>query len=176
MRQQSPRSRRSPVAQMLSTILFVAAIGFAGAAIYLWYTGDDNDGPEPPPAAEPGDAELANVVAVLQSDEPDWDYGRTNTTARSSQFSQPGQLLTLGDVNLYVFIFAGNTPEDRIAAREEAVASADPAGMELKTPSGEPIGEGQTLHMAHNSNVITILVGGDQALADQVEESIAALQ
>jgi hypothetical protein len=133
---------------MLSTILFVAAIGFAGAAIYLWYTGDDNDGPEPPPAAEPGDAELANVVAVLQSDEPDWDYGRTNTTARSSQFSQPGQLLTLGDVNLYVFIFAGNTPEDRIAAREEA----------------------------HNSNVITILVGGDQALADQVEESIATLQ
>lgn len=175
MRQQSSRPRRSPVAQMLSSILFVAAIGFAGAAIYLWYTGDDNDGPEPPPTAEPGDAKLANVLAVLQSDEPDWDYGRTNTTARSNQFVPPGQSLELGDVSLFVFIFSGDTPEDRIAAREAAVASADPTTMELTTPSGEPIGEGQTLHMAHDSNVITILVGGDQALADQVEQSIASL-
>lgn len=173
MRQQSSRPRRSPVAQMLSSILFVAAIGFAGAAIYLWYTGDDNDGPDPPPTAQPGGAELASVLTVLQNDEPDWKIGPTS--GRSNQFVPPGQSLELGDVSLFVFIFSGDTPEDRIAAREAAVASADPTTMELTTPSGEPIGEGQTLHMAHDSNVITILVGGDQALADQVEQSIASL-
>ncbi len=175
MRQQTPRSRRSRVAQVLSTILFVAASGFAAAAVYLWYTGDDNDGPNPPPTAEHGEAELANVLTVLQNEEPEWDYGSSgSTTVRSDQLDPPGQLLKLGDTSLYVFIFVEDTPQS-ITAREQAADAANPDTMVLTTPSGQVVHEGQPLSMAEASNVITILVGGDQALTDQVQASLANL-
>lgn len=174
MRQQTPRPRRSRAAQILSTILFIAAIGFAAAAAYLWYTEDDDDGPGPPPTATAGSVELSNVLAVVEEDEPEWDYGRL--TARSDQLSPPCQPLQLGDTNLCVFIFPGETPEDRIAAREAAASSVDLDSMTISTPSGRVVNnDGQQLHMAQASNVITILVGGDQELAAQIEDALAKL-
>jgi hypothetical protein len=175
MASRTTRPHRSRAAQTLSSILFLVAIGFAVAAVYVWYTDDSTSGPGAPPTAEnPGEVELAHVLGVLDEDNDGWDYGRT--TARTDQFPMPGQLLTLDDHELYVFIFTGATGEDRIAAREEASAQVDLATMTLKTPSGKVInGGGEQLSMAEHGNVITILVGGDQALAAQVASALDRL-
>lgn len=175
MADKTPRPRRNRVAQILSTMLFIAAIGFAAGAAYVWYTQDDNpDGPGTPPPAESGEAELANVVTVLQESNNAWEYGRT--TASTNQFPTPGQLLKLNDRSLYVFIFNGPNGEERIASREAASEQIDLEALELTTPSGKVINtNGEHLYMAEASNVITILVGGDQELADRVSSAIANL-
>gem|GEM_PF-3489628 len=173
MSHHTSRPRRSRVAQILSTILFVAAIAFAGTAIYLWYTEDEDEGPGPPPTAVTGEAELANVLAVLQDANENWDYGRTS--ARTDQIDPPCQLLKLGDVNLCAFFFGGESPEQRIDDREQAAGTLDLESMVIATTSGRVLSEGKTLHMAQASNVITILMGGDDELANQVADSLANL-
>lgn len=174
MTQHTPRPRRSRVAQILSSILFVAAIAFAGIAVYLWYAEDDDNDPGPPPTAVTGEAELANVLNVLQDTNENWDYGRT--TARADQLDPPCQILKLEDIQLCVFVFSGESPEMRIAAREEAAGQVDLETMEIATASrSEILSEGKTLHMAQASNVMTILIGGDDELASQVASAIEML-
>lgn len=174
MTQHTPRPRRSRVAQILSSILFVAAIAFAGVAVYLWYTDDDDNEPGPPPTAVTGKAELANVLNLLQDTNENWDYGRT--AARTDQLDPPCQLLKLDDIQLCVFVFSGNSPEESIAEREQAAEQVNLDTMEIATASrSEILSEGETLHMAQASNVITILMGGDDALADQVAGAIEML-
>lgn len=177
MRHQTPRPRRSRAAQILSTILFIAAIGFGAAAAWIWYFEDDNDGPGPPPTADnAGEIELAHVLGVLKESDENWDYGRSPATAHTDQLPMPGQHLKLGDTSLFVFIFTGASGEERIAAREEAGEEVELESMEIKrSSSGEVISGGQPLHMTQHSSVITILVGGDDETADQVAEAITKL-
>jgi hypothetical protein len=155
--------------------LFLAAIAFAAGAAYIWYTDDDTpSGPGAPPPGQSGEHELANVLQALDAENSDWDYGRT--TARSEQLQMPAQVLTLGDRQLYVFIFTGPNGKERIASREAASEQIDLETMELTTPSGEVLNEpDQQLYLAEGSNVMTILVGGDQETADQVSDAIGNL-
>jgi hypothetical protein len=45
--------------------------------------------------------------------------------------------------------------------------------MTLTTTSGKQLNpEGQPLYMAQHSNVIAILIGGDEALADEVQQAL----
>ena len=170
----SPRPRRSRAAQILSTILFIAAIGFAAAAAWIWFTDDGSNGPGiPPPADTTGEVDLAQVLMVLDESNDDWDYGRSPAAANADQFSVPGQHLKLGDRSLYVFIFTGPTG---VSDREAASEQADLETMQIATRSGTVINEdNQQLYMAEHSNVITILVGGDQALADEVDSALDKL-
>lgn len=172
-----PRPRRARAAQLLSTILFLVAIGFAAAAVYIWYTDDSTSGPgTPPPASDAGEVDLAQVLKVLEEDDAGWDYGRSPATARTDQLPMPGQLLKLDDHLLFVFIFTGTSPEGRVAAREAASAAVDLETMTLATASGTVINAaGEPLHLAEHSNVITILVGGDDALAAEIDAALDRL-
>lgn len=174
MRNQRPRPRRSRNAQILSTVLFVAALGFAGAAVWTWYSDGDNDGPAPPPPAENvGQIDLAQVLIVLDEFNEDWDYGRSPATAHTDQLSPPGQHLKLGDRSLYVFIFPGPTG---VADREAASEQVDLETMQIATRSGTVINDdGEQLYLAEHANVMTVLVGGDQELADQVSTALSNL-
>jgi hypothetical protein len=169
--------RRSRPAQLLSTILFVAAFGFAAAALWVWYNDDSSSGPgTPPPAQSVDDIDLAHVLEVLDARDSAWDYGRDPATARSNQLEMPGQALTRGDDVLFVFIFTGASGTEKVAARAAASEQIDLQSMTLATPSGTVINaDGEPLWMAEHSNVITILVGGDQALADEVADALTDL-
>ncbi|MDQ4045430.1 MAG: hypothetical protein M3173_08290 [Chloroflexota bacterium] len=177
MARRSTLPRRSRSANLLSTILFIAAIGFAAAATWVWYTDESEPGPgEPPPAESIEDIDLAQVLGVLTERNEDWDYSRNPTAASTNQFDAPGQALKLDDALLFVFIFTGADAEERIAAREAASERIDLETMMLTTPSGTVINDkGEPLWMAEHSNVMTILVGGDQALADEVAEALTDL-
>ena len=173
----SSTPRRARAAQVLSTVLFVVALGFAAAAAWIWYTDDADSGPgTPPPARSAEEIDLAQVLAVLDETDDGWDYGRSPATVRSDQIEVPGQHLKLDDAHLYVFIFTGPDAETRVAAREEAGEGIDPETMELTTPSGQDANpDGAPLAVSQHSSVIAILVGGDEPLAAEVDAALATL-
>lgn len=177
MAQTSSSQRRSRPTPLLSTILFIAAIGFAVAAVWVWYTDDSPSGLEtPPPAESVDDIDLVHVLNVLKPRNEGWEISRNPTTVRSEQIDMPGQALTLDDHLLFVFIFTGANGEEKVAAREAASEQIDLDSMILTTPSGTVINaDDELLYMAEHSNVITILVGGDEALANEVELALADL-
>lgn len=171
------RSSRSRSAQVLSTVLFVAAIGFAAAAAWIWFTDDSRSGPgTPTPAQTAEEIDLAQVLGVLKTTDDGWEYSRSPAAARSNQLDMPGQALKLDGRLLFVFIFTGASSGDRVAAAEEAAARVDLDTMTLTTTSGKVLNaDGQPLHLAQHSNVIAILLGGDDALAADVQEALDLL-
>jgi hypothetical protein len=158
-------------------VLFVAAIGFAAAAVWVWYSDDTRSGPgAPTPARNAEEIDLAQVLGVLKTSDDGWDYSRSPASARANQLSMPGQALKLDDRLLFVFIFTGASSEDRVAAREQAAEGVDLESMTLTTTSGKVLNaDGQPLHMAQHSNVIAILLDGDDALAAEVQEALDRL-
>ena len=171
-----PARGASRGAQILSSILFLAAIGFAAAGIYLYFFAKE-EAPASPviPTTTPGRNGLADVIRAFDSVGLDADYGRSPPTADTSQISTPGQHVIVEDRSVFIFTFPGTNADDASAAREKAASAVDPATMTLATRGGQPIGEGETLRVFQGSNVIAVLVGGDDALAAQVQAVIESL-
>jgi len=179
MPDQSASSRaRQPrrTSHLLSLLLFVAAIGFAAAAVFVWYQdrSDDTDAPTVP-TAEAGVYGLINVLTALQDADLSADYGRSPATATSNQLDQPGQNLRVGDTNLFVFIYPGADGPAAAAAREAAATNLDPATMTLLTTSGQDVTGGEPLSVYQGANIIAVLVGGDAELQTQVQNVIEGL-
>lgn len=173
---QPPGSGRRRGAQILSTLLFLVALVFAGAAIYIWYIDDEpSDNAPPVPTATPGLYTLADVLTAFKEAELDGDYGRSPATVKSNQMTPPGQHLIIEDQSVYVFIYPSGDAQTGAAAREAAAQDLDPATMTLTTPSGQSFSEGETLSVSGGSNVIAVLVGGDDELQTQVRDVIEGL-
>lgn len=171
---QSPK-RTGP--QVLSTLLFVAAMGFAAAAVYLWFMNDDDTPDEAPvPTAEGGVYELVDVLNAFEDAGIETDFGRSPAAARTDQLDSPGQNLEVGETNVYIFIFTGADPEALAAEREQAFAGLDPASMSLTTPSGKDVSNGEPLTPYQGANVIAVLIGGDDALRASVRDAIEGLE
>ncbi|MBA2246633.1 MAG: hypothetical protein H0W23_00775 [Chloroflexia bacterium] len=174
VKQPARGSRRG--AQILSSILFLAALGFAAAGIYLYFFTDEEPPREPAiPTTTPGRNGLADVIRAFDTAGLDADYGRSPATADTSQIRTPGQHAVVDDRSVFIFTFPGTNADAARAAREEAAARVDPATMTLATRGGQSIGEGETLRAFQGSNVIAVLVGGDDALAAQVQAVIESL-
>lgn len=164
--------RRWP--HLLSSLLFVAAIVFAGAAVYLYLEGDDTpSGPERP-AAESGRNEFANVVTGLTDAGLHAQPGRYS--AETSQLTQPGQTIEVEGQNLFIFIYPDADGAAAIADREADAADLDAETIELTSRSAErPLNDGEDVHIFQGSNVVAILVGGDDELVSTVEDVISSL-
>jgi len=176
MTHQATRTPRRNGPQILSTLLFVAAIGFAAAAVYIWYMDDANEPDEPPiPTAEAGRYELVNVLDALKDADLEADFGRSPATARTTQIDRPGQNLQVEETSVFIFIFNGADAEEAAAAREAAFAGVDPATMSLTTPSGNDVSNGEPLSVYQGSNIIAVLIGGDEDVRAQVQDVIEGL-
>lgn len=176
MTHQVTRSPRRNGPQILSTLLFVAAIGFATAAVYIWYMDDANEPDDPPaPTVEAGRYELVNVLNALEDAGLEAEFGRSPATASTKQLGTPGQNLKVEDSNVFIFIFNGADAGEAAAARETAFAGVDPATMLLTTPSGNDVSNGEPLSVYQGANVIAVLVGGDADVQAQVQDVIEGL-
>ncbi len=149
---------------------------FAAAAVYIWYNEEESPENVPTaPTATPGLNTLADVLEAFRSAGLKGDYGRSPATVKSNQMSPPGQHLIIEEESVYIFIFPSGDAQSAAAAREEAAQQLDPETMTLKTPSGQSFGEGEALTVAQGSNVIAVLVGGDEELQTQVQDVIEGL-
>lgn len=171
---QASRPTERRWAHLLSTVLFIAAIAFAAAAVYFYLTEDDSpDGP-PRPVAEAGRNQFANVVAGLSDAGLEAKPGRYS--AEANQLTQPGQTIEVEGQNLFVFIYPDADGAAAVAAREADAADLDPATLDLASKSAErPLSDGDELHIFQNSNVIAVLVGGDDDLVRTVQDVIDSL-
>jgi hypothetical protein len=157
-----------------STLIF-AALAVVLVAIAVVYAQDDDD---PPPTAPipttPEHNELINVEQALEQQGLTVDVGQGTVSARDAGITPPGQILTIGDATVYVFIFGS------LEQREVVSASLDPATLVLTTPSGRAIAgpgtENPEIRIAQQSNIIAALVGGDDALAAQFDAAITSLR
>ncbi len=149
---------------------------FAAAAVYIWYNEEESPENVPTaPTATPGLNTLADVLEAFRSAGLKGDYGRSPATVKSNQMSPHGQHLIIEEESVYIFIFPSGDAQSAAAAREEAAQQLDPETMTLKTPSGQSFGEGEALTVAQGSNVIAVLVGGDEELQTQVQDVIEGL-
>lgn len=172
----TPTQRTRRGSHVLSTVLFVAAIAFAAAAVYLWYyddTGNTNE--DNLPSSETGVNGLVDVLNDLKAADLDADYGRTPSTASSNQIDRPGQNLRVGDTNVYIFLYPGADAASATAAREADANNIDAETMTLTTPSGLDVANGEPLTVYQGGNVVAVLVGGDEELQATVRTVIEGL-
>ena len=172
-----PRSAsRRTGPQLLSILLFVAALGFAATAVYFWYSDDsESTGERPVPTVAAGRYGLVNVLTAFEEAGIETGFGRSPATANSNQIEPPGQNLEVGDTNVFIFFFTGANVEVAGADREQAFSGIDPATMTLETPSGNDVSNGQPLTAFEGANVIAVLIGGDEELQGQVRDVIEGL-
>ncbi len=175
-RQASPTRPGRRGSQLLSTVLFIAAIGFALAAVGIWYYDESRSNDDPPvPTVESGVYGLVNVLDSLADEGLDAEYGRSPATASSNQIDRPGQNLVVEDTNVFIFLYPGADGEAATAAREQEAASLDPETMTLTTPSGQDVTNGEPLTVYQGANVVAVLVGGDEATREAVQAAIEGL-
>lgn len=171
---QASRPTQRRWAHLLSTVLFIAAIAFAAAALYFYLTQEDSPEGPPRPAAEAGRNEFAHVVGGLNDAGVEAKPGRYS--AEANQLTQPGQTIEVNGQNLFVFIYPDAEGAAAVADREADAADLDPATLELASRSAErPLNDGEELHVFQNSNVIAVLVGGDDDLVQTVQDVINSL-
>jgi hypothetical protein len=170
--EQDRANRRRSRNRNLGSSLIFAALAVVLVAIAIVYYQEEDEPDEPPvPSPVPGANELIHVRDALAAQGVEASLGRG--TAKATGLTQPGQILTLDDATLYVFVF-------RSVAEQEAVASSlDPATLSLTTPSGTPLaGPGSPSpepHVAADSNIIAVLAGGSPELIEQVDAAIESL-
>ena len=167
--------RRGP--HLLSTLLFITAIGFAAVAAYLYWNEQEDDKNEPtPPPAVSGQWGLAQVQNAFKEAGLSTDVGRTNGHADQIE-NVPGQFVTVNGTDVYIFIFSKTSEVDDPVAEAEAVyGTIDPASLELtRASSNDVIGEGEELHVFQGSNIIAVMVGGDPDDVEKVREVIEGL-
>jgi hypothetical protein len=171
-----PARRRGP--HILSTILFLVAVGFAIGAVYLYWQEqqDDSNTPTPPPAAS-GQYTLVQVKSALDGAGMTTDFGRNTGHADQIGSSIPGQTLTANGNDVVVFIFSGTdgVPDSSVEMAEQAFAGMDASTIEVTRPSGEQIGGGEEAHIVQSSNVIAVMFGGSEEDVEQFESGIASL-
>lgn len=170
----SARNRERRGANILSTILFIAALIFASGAVYLYLNQDEQSEGPPRPNATPGLNQFATVIDGLRNAGLSAKPGRY--TAQANQLDQPGQIIEVDGVNLVVFLYPDANGDAAIAAREQDAEDLDPATLNVtSTESERPLSEGNDLHIYQGSNVTAILIGGDQELQDNVKQVIENL-
>lgn len=151
---------------LLSTVLLIAAATLIGVAGYLYYQDRQESGDLPPPPNIAGQAELINVYDALDAEGVDVEYGRSS--ARIDGISTVGQELVVDGESLFVFLFS-----DPIS-REEEMSAISVEDIELTDSFGEPL-EVESIQVFTSSNVLAVLAGGSEDLAEQVNVSIQSI-
>lgn len=160
-------SSKAKRARLLSTILYVISAALIVIVFVLYFRDRGGKTQVPPtPVSIPGQNGLINVVDALQT------QGLTVKAApggaSADAFTPPGQVLTVNDKTVYVFIYA--TPDDRTIDSD----GLDRSTIAITTLAGTPV-SAAALKVFSSSNVITVLVDGDAALAARIDAGMKAL-
>jgi hypothetical protein len=168
------RQRRGP--HILSTLLFLTAIGFAAFASYLYWDEQQKDKNEPtPPPAASGEYTLAQVKSALDEAGLSTDFGRTTGDADQIP-GVPGQPIMANGNEVYIYIFSASDGPGAIALAEETFAKIDPEMITLtRKSSGDEIDPDKEKNVFQGSNIIAVMVGGEPEDVEKVQAAIEGL-
>lgn len=154
-----------PRRNTLSNIFALAAVVFAILAVVLYLR--PGGGVAPVPVAGPGGNQIVNVTNALKAQGLDVEQppGRFIPVGA---LSVPGQGIEINGVPAYVFLFP-----DADTARGE-VDGVSAASLVPETLRGTPMPEGAR-HAVQGSNVVVVLVGGDDETWNKVQAAVATL-
>ncbi len=151
---------------LLSNVLAVAAVVFAIIALFL-YLRPGGSGIAPVPTAAPGSNQFVNVTHALQAqglavEQPAGSFIPVGA------LNAPGQGVTVNGVPGFIFLFpdAQSARADVDGLDANAVVPARIRGT--PTPAGER-------RAVRGSNVVLILIGGDDETWQKVEAAVASL-
>ena len=133
------RQRQNSAAGLLATVAF----------LYL-HDKDKKDDPARPTAV-PGHYQLIDVLDTLKDAGVKATYGDPRSNVNSRLLGAPGQLLTVGDGSVYVFVF----PD--IATQESATLDVEPDDIDLHTLTGTVIPVSGATLSAHSNIAVLIL-------------------
>jgi hypothetical protein len=153
-------------ARLLSTILYAVSAILIVVVVVLYFRDRGHDTQEPPtPPSVAGQNQLINVIDAFQK------QGLTATAgpggAHVDELTPPGQHLDVNGKTVYIFVYA--SPDDRKTDTD----GVDFANLTL-TASNTPVPPDQ-LKVSAESNIVAVLVDGDDALAAKIEAGMKAL-
>jgi hypothetical protein len=156
--------RRKP--NLASNLFAVAAVLLAILAV-VFYLRDSGGGVAPIPTAAPGNNQIVNVTEALKAQGLDVRQppGRF---IPAGALQAPGQGIEVNGSPGFVFLYP-----DAGAAVADA-QSASPDAIVPERLSGTPVPAGER-RMVQGSNVILLLVGGDEETWRKVEAAVASL-
>ena len=158
-----PKQRRS---NLVSNIFAIAAVAFAILAAVLYFR-ESGGGIAPIPTAAPGGNQIVNVTEALQAQGLGIEQPRGLFIPRGA-LDAPGQGVEIDGVPAFVFLYP-----DAEAARADA-AAADPNAVVPDRLAGTPAPLGER-RMTQGSNVVVLMVGGDEEMWQKVESAVASL-
>jgi hypothetical protein len=150
---------------LASNLFAVAAVVFAIIAIVL-YLRPGGSGVAPIPTAAPGGNQIINVVEALKAQGLDVQQPK-GLFIPANKLDVPGQGLQINGKPAFVFLF-------KDAAAAQAAANVDPDTLVPEKLAGTPAPSGER-RLAQGSNVVLLLVGGDDATWQKVERAVAGL-
>jgi hypothetical protein len=151
---------------LVSNIFAVAAVAFAVLAAILYFR-DYGGGVAPIPTAAPGGNQIVNVTEALKAQGFGIEQPRGLFIPRGV-LDAPGQGVEINGVPAFVFLYP-----DAEAARADA-AAADPNAVVPERLAGTPAPTGER-RLTRGSNVVVLVVGGDEEMWQKVESAVASL-
>ena len=165
MTEKKPSSARG--ARTLSTVLYVISAVLIVVVIVLYFRNRDHQSNvAPTPPTVPGQNQLINVEDAFKAQGLTVTAGRFGASADA--LTPPGQMLDVNGSTVYVFVYG--SPDERTADSD----GVDASSLEITTLTGTAVPADQ-LKMYSQSNIIAVLVGGDDALAAKIAAGMKAL-
>jgi hypothetical protein len=157
------RARRG---NLVSNLFAAAAITFAVLAVFLYARGPSFV--PTVPTAVPGGNQLANVTDALEAQGLSVEQPPGLFIPRGA-LASPGQGVEIDGLPGFIFLY----PDAATAAAD--AANADPDQVVPEQLAGKPAPEGER-RLTQGSNVLVLLVGGDDATWRKVETAVASLR
>jgi hypothetical protein len=158
--------RRARGSNLLSNLFAVAAVAFAILAAILYLRGSRIAAPVAPTAAQGGN-QIVNVTEALEAQELTVELPPGLFIPRGA-LAVPGQGIEINGLPAFIFLY----PNAQAATAD--AAGADPNQVVPDRLAGTPAPPGER-RLARGSNVIVLLVGGDEETWQKVEAAVASL-
>ena len=161
----TPEQTRKRKSNLLSNLFAAAAVAFALLAILLYLR--PGSGIAPIPTAAPGGNQIINVTEAFKAQGLDVQQPR-GLFIPAGALDVPGQGVEIDGHPGFVFLFPTT------AAARAAVEGVDPDRIVPARLMGTPAPPGER-RIAQGSNVVVLLIDGDDATWQKVQAAVASL-
>jgi hypothetical protein len=160
------KSSKAKRARLLSTMLYAVSVILIVVVAFLYFRdrGHNTQAPPTPPSVA-GQNQLINVIDAFQKQGLTAKAGPGG--AHVDELTPPGQHLDVNGKTVYIFVY--DSPDDRKADTD----GVDFSNLTL-TSAGAAVPPDQ-LKASAASNIVAVLVGGDDALAAKIDAGVKAL-